>query len=87
MHEKNSASPTTGTLQSLREDGQLLTTYLRASGGQDASGEASVEYLQAMARIRLCLDRASDVLYEAWDGSGKSAAARFLASGLAARLP
>ncbi|XP_039715791.1 E3 ubiquitin-protein ligase RNF213 [Pteropus medius] len=69
MHEKNSASPTTGTLQSLREDGQLLTTYLRASGGQDASGEASVEYLQAMARIRLCLDRASDVLYEAWDGS------------------
>ncbi|XP_023378779.1 E3 ubiquitin-protein ligase RNF213 [Pteropus vampyrus] len=69
MHEKNSASPTTGTLQSLREDGQLLTTHLQASGGQDASGEASVEYLQAMARIRLCLDRASDVLYEAWDGS------------------
>ncbi|ELK12270.1 RING finger protein 213 [Pteropus alecto] len=87
MHEKNSTSPTTGTLQSLREDGQFLTTYPRASGGQDAGGEASVEYLQAMARIRLCLDRASDVLYEAWDSSGKSAAARFLASGLAARLP
>lgn len=80
MHEKNSASTTTSALQSLREDSQLLKTYLWARGGQDVGSEASVEYLQAMACIRLCLDRASDVLGESQDGSGKSAAARFLAS-------
>lgn len=86
MHEKNSMSPTTSMLQSLREDSQFLKTYLWARIGQDACGEASVEYLQEMARIHLCLDRASDVLCEAWDSSGKSAAARFLASALAAPL-
>lgn len=86
MHEKNSARPTTGARQSLREDGQLLKAYLQAGVGRDAGSRASVEHLQEMARVRLCLDRASDLLCEAWDSAGKSAAARVWASAFAAPL-
>ncbi|XP_066090745.1 E3 ubiquitin-protein ligase RNF213 [Saccopteryx bilineata] len=64
IHEKNSSFPTSDDLRFLREDGQLLQACLSGRHHREPACEASVEYLQEMARIRICLDRASEVLSE-----------------------
>lgn len=64
----------------LREEGVFLKTYSWRYGPEPAS-EASVEHLQEMARIRLCLDRASDFLSELQEGSGRSPSAPFFTPG------
>lgn len=79
IHEKNSALWASDHLKSLKQDGQFLQACLPGRGRHPAP-EASVEYLQEMARIRLCLDRAADILSEPWEGWGKSPSAPFLAS-------
>ncbi|KAM4843304.1 E3 ubiquitin-protein ligase RNF213 [Thomomys bottae] len=67
MHEKRSAFSGSHELSHLREEGRFLSTYFR---GKQARESASVEYLQEVARIRLCLDKASDFLSEHQEGSG-----------------
>jgi hypothetical protein len=40
--------------------------------GQEPASIASVGYLQEVATIRLCLDKAADFLSELQEGSGRS---------------
>ncbi|KAB0367359.1 hypothetical protein FD755_020683, partial [Muntiacus reevesi] len=70
IHEKNNAFFIRDELKYLREEGQFLTTYQPVGCSRWSAGEASVEHLQKMARIRLCLDKASEILAEFQDGSG-----------------
>ncbi|XP_058417797.1 E3 ubiquitin-protein ligase RNF213 isoform X3 [Diceros bicornis minor] len=69
IHERKSASSISDELKYLREEGHFLETYLSGRRSRKPAKEASVEYLQEMARIRLCLDRASDFLSELREGS------------------
>ncbi|XP_075850113.1 E3 ubiquitin-protein ligase RNF213 isoform X2 [Microcebus murinus] len=69
VHEKTSACSRKDELKNLREQRHFLETYPQASRGQEAAREASVEYLQEIATVRLCLDRASDFLAELQGGS------------------
>uniref|UniRef100_A0A8C9CZX4 E3 ubiquitin-protein ligase RNF213 n=1 Tax=Phocoena sinus TaxID=42100 RepID=A0A8C9CZX4_PHOSS len=69
IHEKNNTFFIRDELKYLREEGQFLKTYQPVGCSQEPAGEASVEYLQEMARIRLCLDKASEILSELQDGS------------------
>ncbi|CAN0131609.1 unnamed protein product [Rangifer tarandus platyrhynchus] len=69
IHEKNNAFFIRDELKYLREEGQFLMTYQPVGCSRWPAGEASVEHLQKMARIRLCLDKASEILAELQDGS------------------
>ncbi|XP_026936735.1 E3 ubiquitin-protein ligase RNF213 isoform X2 [Sagmatias obliquidens] len=69
IHEKNNTFFMRDESKYLREEGQFLKTYRPVGCSQEPAGEASVEYLQEMARIRLCLDKASEILSELQDGS------------------
>uniref|UniRef100_A0A8C9LXS5 E3 ubiquitin-protein ligase RNF213 n=1 Tax=Piliocolobus tephrosceles TaxID=591936 RepID=A0A8C9LXS5_9PRIM len=64
IHEKTSACSRNDELNHLREEGRFLNTYSPVRRGRELANEASVEYLQEVAQIRLCLDRASDFLSE-----------------------
>lgn len=54
------------------EEGRFLQTCSSGRRGRGPATAASVEYLQEVARTRLCLDRASDLLLELQEGSGRS---------------
>nr|XP_034493275.1 E3 ubiquitin-protein ligase RNF213 [Marmota flaviventris] len=69
IQEKTSAYCTQSELQCLREEGRFLQTCSSGRRGQGPATAASVEYLQEVARTRLCLDRASDLLLEIQEGS------------------
>ncbi|KAM5149392.1 E3 ubiquitin-protein ligase RNF213 [Callospermophilus lateralis] len=69
IQEKTSAYCTQSELQCLREEGRFLQTCSSGRRGQGPATAASVEYLQEVARTRLCLDRASDLLLELQEGS------------------
>ncbi|XP_077886537.1 E3 ubiquitin-protein ligase RNF213-like isoform X3 [Ictidomys tridecemlineatus] len=69
IHEKTSAYCTRSELDCLREEGRFLQTCSSGRQGQGPATAASVEYLQEVARTRLCLDRASDLLLEFQEGS------------------
>uniref|UniRef100_A0A8C0I728 E3 ubiquitin-protein ligase RNF213 n=1 Tax=Balaenoptera musculus TaxID=9771 RepID=A0A8C0I728_BALMU len=69
IHERNNTFFISDELKYLREEGQFLKTYRPVGCSQEPAGKASVEYLQEMARIRLCLDKASEILSELQDGS------------------
>lgn len=47
----------------MRDDGRFLKSYCQWHS-KDIPQEASVEYLQGVAHIRMCLDRAAELLYE-----------------------
>lgn len=66
LHEKMNAFPESEELRQLQEETRFLKTYL--SRCHRGAQEASVKYLQEMARIRLCLDRVSGFLTELQDG-------------------
>ncbi|XP_047563764.1 E3 ubiquitin-protein ligase RNF213 isoform X1 [Lutra lutra] len=68
LYEKASGLSASEEPAYLREEGVFLQTCLWRQSLEPAS-EASVEYLQETARVRLCLDRASDVLSELQEGS------------------
>ncbi|XP_055448252.1 E3 ubiquitin-protein ligase RNF213 isoform X2 [Psammomys obesus] len=68
MHEKTSAGFRSQE-QALREEGHFLKTYSPRRRGQEPGSTASVEYLQEVARVRLCLDLAADFLSELQEGS------------------
>ncbi|KAM8784464.1 LOW QUALITY PROTEIN: E3 ubiquitin-protein ligase RNF213 [Rhynchonycteris naso] len=78
IHEKNSSFPTSDDLRFLREDGQAC---LSGRHHREPACEASVEYLQEMVRIHICLDRASEVLSELQEGLGKFFLCTFLLLG------
>ncbi|KAF4008099.1 hypothetical protein G4228_019714 [Cervus hanglu yarkandensis] len=80
IHEKNNAFFIRDELKYLREEGQFLTTYQPVGYSRWPAGEASVEHLQKMARIRLCLDKASEILAELQDGSGSHHSAFLIGS-------
>ncbi|XP_077184308.1 E3 ubiquitin-protein ligase RNF213 isoform X2 [Paroedura picta] len=63
MCEKSGVSADEIKTTFLREDSHFLMKYFQ-SGSQDTPQEASVEYLQGIARIRMCLDRAAELLYK-----------------------
>ncbi|XP_045839965.1 E3 ubiquitin-protein ligase RNF213 isoform X2 [Meles meles] len=68
LYEKASGLSASEELAYLREEGVFLQTCLWRHSLEPAS-EASVEYLQETARVRLCLDRAADILSELQEGS------------------
>lgn len=70
VHQKTSAGCRNHE-QVLREEGHFLRTYSPGLQGQEPVRTASVEYLQEVARVRLCLDLAADFLSELQEGSGK----------------
>ncbi|XP_051851384.1 E3 ubiquitin-protein ligase RNF213 [Antechinus flavipes] len=65
IYEKASACTEKDRLNYLREEGHFLGNYSPLlQNVRETVNESSVEYLQDMARIRLCLDKASDFLFE-----------------------
>lgn len=68
VHQKTSAGYRNHQ-QVLREEGHFLRTYSPGQQGQDPVCTTSVEYLQEVARVRLCLDLAADFLSELQEGS------------------
>lgn len=69
VHEKTSAACRSDK-QSLREEGHFLRTYAPGRRrGHEPARTASVEYLQEVARVRLCLDLAADFLSELQEGA------------------
>lgn len=71
VQEKASACPQSQELNLLREEGSFLQTHAQSSHAH----EASVEHLQVVARIRLCLDRAAGFLSEFQEDKGEAPAA------------
>ncbi|XP_045155456.1 E3 ubiquitin-protein ligase RNF213-like [Echinops telfairi] len=69
IHEKTAAFSENEELNYLQEEGHFLRTCFPSRHGPEPAKEASIEYLQEMARVRLCLDRASDFLFELHTGS------------------
>uniref|UniRef100_A0A8D2D6D2 E3 ubiquitin-protein ligase RNF213 n=1 Tax=Sciurus vulgaris TaxID=55149 RepID=A0A8D2D6D2_SCIVU len=69
IHEKTSARCVSSELSCLEKEGHFLQTCSPGSRGQGPAAAASVDYLQEVARVRLCLDRAADLLVEHEDGS------------------
>ncbi|XP_062976189.1 E3 ubiquitin-protein ligase RNF213-like [Elgaria multicarinata webbii] len=56
----------------LKENGRFLANYLQGSrSSQEISQEATIAYLQGVAKIRLCMDRAAELLFEFHGTSGK----------------
>ncbi|XP_053426621.1 E3 ubiquitin-protein ligase RNF213 isoform X2 [Nycticebus coucang] len=68
LHEKTSACSRSDELKYLREQRCFLEMSSAERRGQEPAREASVEYLQEIASIRLCLDRACDFLSEPQGG-------------------
>lgn len=62
MCEKSEDSLEYGHGNSLPEDRAFPENYLPASS-REAPQEASVEYLQAVAEVRLCLSRAAELIF------------------------
>ncbi|XP_062976188.1 E3 ubiquitin-protein ligase RNF213-like [Elgaria multicarinata webbii] len=63
--EKSGAFSEEIKINRLRENGCFLVNYLQWSGtSQEISQESTIEYLQGVAKIRLCMDRAAELLFE-----------------------
>uniref|UniRef100_A0A8C3FUH7 RING-type E3 ubiquitin transferase n=1 Tax=Chrysemys picta bellii TaxID=8478 RepID=A0A8C3FUH7_CHRPI len=63
MYERIGACAQEDQINHLREDGRFLESYLKRNN-QETLRESSIEYLQGVARVRLCLDRAAELLLE-----------------------
>ncbi|XP_048674799.2 E3 ubiquitin-protein ligase RNF213 isoform X3 [Caretta caretta] len=63
MYEKIGACTQEDQNNCLREDGRFLESYLKRNS-QETLRESSIEYLQGVARVRLCLDRVAELLLE-----------------------
>uniref|UniRef100_G1KRE3 RING-type E3 ubiquitin transferase n=1 Tax=Anolis carolinensis TaxID=28377 RepID=G1KRE3_ANOCA len=65
MCEKSGAFSEDIEMKHLGEDGHFLANYLQWNkNSQPASKESSIEYLQGVAHIRLCMDKAADLIFE-----------------------
>ncbi|XP_010616884.1 E3 ubiquitin-protein ligase RNF213 isoform X1 [Fukomys damarensis] len=69
IYEKTSSCFRNNELSYLREEAHFLQSCSPTRPGRETTAMASVESLQELARIRLCLDRASDILAELPEGS------------------
>ncbi|XP_069916285.1 E3 ubiquitin-protein ligase RNF213 isoform X2 [Oryctolagus cuniculus] len=76
MQEKASARPRSEALSLLREESRFLQAQRRGGPGRERAREASVAYLQEVARIRRCLDRAAGLLSELQEGAEMAEAQR-----------
>ncbi|XP_075760215.1 E3 ubiquitin-protein ligase RNF213 isoform X4 [Pelodiscus sinensis] len=63
MYEKIGACTDKDQMNHLREDRRFLEKYLERSNGEPIQ-QASIKCLQGVARVRLCLDRAAELLFE-----------------------
>ncbi|XP_066472974.1 E3 ubiquitin-protein ligase RNF213 isoform X2 [Tiliqua scincoides] len=63
MYEKSGAACEKIKTTCLREEGRFLANYVKWSSREN-SEEPTVEYLQGVANIRLCMDRAAELLFE-----------------------
>jgi hypothetical protein len=72
VHEKTSAFSRSTEPKHLNEEFRFLMKYSPERQGQEPASIASVGYLQEVATIRLCLDKAADFLSELQEGSGRS---------------
>lgn len=63
MYDKTGACSEKEQTHSLREEACFLVRYLQKSS-QKARRESSIRNLQAVAKVRLCLDRAAELLCE-----------------------
>uniref|UniRef100_A0A674JMV9 RING-type E3 ubiquitin transferase n=1 Tax=Terrapene triunguis TaxID=2587831 RepID=A0A674JMV9_9SAUR len=70
MYERIGACAQEDQINHLREDGRFLESYLKRNN-QETLRESSIEYLQGVARVRLCLDRAAELLLETQRPKGK----------------
>uniref|UniRef100_A0ABM5FN25 E3 ubiquitin-protein ligase RNF213 isoform X1 n=1 Tax=Pogona vitticeps TaxID=103695 RepID=A0ABM5FN25_9SAUR len=65
MWEKLGALAKEIQINHLKEDTHFLTSYSqRRIRSRQTSQESSIEFLQGLARLRLCLDRAAELLFE-----------------------
>uniref|UniRef100_A0A8C3XRT9 RING-type E3 ubiquitin transferase n=1 Tax=Chelydra serpentina TaxID=8475 RepID=A0A8C3XRT9_CHESE len=71
MYEKIGACAQEDQNNHLREDGRFLESYLKRNNPETLR-ESSIEYLQWVARVRLCLDRAAELLLETQRPKGKA---------------
>ncbi|KAH0629366.1 hypothetical protein JD844_011399 [Phrynosoma platyrhinos] len=72
MYEKSEAFSEDIKINHLREDGYFLSNCFQWSkSNQPASKESSIKYLQGVAHIRLCMDRATELLFEQHRTPGK----------------
>lgn len=71
MCEKLEDSLGCGHGNSLPDDRAFPENYLPASSSE-APQEASVEYLQAVAEVRLCLSRAAELIFDLQQHTGES---------------
>ncbi|XP_060108019.1 E3 ubiquitin-protein ligase RNF213-like [Heteronotia binoei] len=62
MCEKSGVSAEEIKTTFMRDDGRFLASYFQWNS-QDTAQEISIEYLQGVARIRMCLDRAAELVY------------------------
>ncbi|XP_073901038.1 E3 ubiquitin-protein ligase RNF213 isoform X4 [Castor canadensis] len=69
VHEKTSAFSRSTEPKHLNEEFRFLMKYSPERQGQEPASIASVGYLQEVATIRLCLDKAADFLSELQEGS------------------
>lgn len=63
MCEKLGAASAADKATYMKQDEYFLTNYLQNSS-QEINQECDIEYLQRVAQIRLCLDRAAELLFE-----------------------
>uniref|UniRef100_A0A8C8S421 RING-type E3 ubiquitin transferase n=1 Tax=Pelusios castaneus TaxID=367368 RepID=A0A8C8S421_9SAUR len=70
MYEKIGACVEEDKINHLREDGRFLESYLQRNT-QETHLESAIEYLQEVARVRLCMDRAADLIFESQRPEGK----------------
>ncbi|XP_067403324.1 E3 ubiquitin-protein ligase RNF213 isoform X3 [Emydura macquarii macquarii] len=64
MYEKIGACVEKDQINHLREDWHFLESYLKRNNQETFQESQSIEYLQGVARVRLCMDRAAELLFE-----------------------
>ncbi|XP_063149004.1 E3 ubiquitin-protein ligase RNF213 [Candoia aspera] len=73
MCEKTGNFPKENKTSCLAKDGYFLENYFHQYNSScPVSQEFTIEYLQGVANIRLCMDRAAEVIFELHETSGNS---------------
>lgn len=71
MYEKIGACVEKDQINHLREDWHFLESYLKRNNQETFQESQSIEYLQGVARVRLCMDRAAELLFETQRPTGR----------------
>ncbi|XP_058026835.1 E3 ubiquitin-protein ligase RNF213 isoform X2 [Ahaetulla prasina] len=71
--EKTGNCPKESKIYCLAKDGNFLENYFHQyNRSHPASPKITIEYLQGIANLRLCMDRAAEVIFELHETSGNS---------------